>query len=216
MIELGLKATLAYLVGSLLGALIVGAFRGVDIRKLGSGNAGGTNALRTQGKSFAAAVLAIDIGKGIFAAAVIPGLAIPGVGFDPLVDRSLMLYAVALAAIAGHVFPVWFEFRGGKGAATAAGLILYLAPDAGLVVLAAWLVVLLATGFVGLATIMAALAAVAFLAFTRFPEQHGLVVFASVVAALLVYAHRGNIRRMLAGTESRLARPSWLRSLGGR
>jgi glycerol-3-phosphate acyltransferase PlsY len=63
---------------------------------------------------------------------------------------------------------------------------------------------------------MAALAAVAFLAFTRFPEQHGLVVFASVVAALLVYAHRGNIRRMLAGTESRLARPSWLRSLGGR
>jgi glycerol-3-phosphate acyltransferase PlsY len=216
MIELGLKATLAYLVGSLLGALIVGAFRGVDIRKLGSGNAGGTNALRTQGKSFAAAVLAIDIGKGIFAAAVIPGLAIPGVGFDPLVDRSLMLYAVALAAIAGHVFPVWFEFRGGKGAATAAGLILYLAPDAGLVELAAWLVVLLATGFVGLATIMAALAAVAFLAFTRFPEQHGLVVFASVVAALLVYAHRGNIRRMLAGTESRLARPSWLRSLGGR
>jgi glycerol-3-phosphate acyltransferase PlsY len=207
---------LAYLVGSLLGALIVGAFRGVDIRKLGSGNAGGTNALRTQGKSFAAAVLAIDIGKGIFAVAVIPGLAIPGVGLDSLIDRSLVLYAVALAAIAGHVFPIWFEFRGGKGAATAAGLILYLAPDAGLVVLAAWLVVLLATGFVGLATIMAALAAVAFLAFTRFPEQHGLVVFASVVAALLVYSHRGNIRRMLAGTESRLARPSWLRSLGGR
>src|SRR5690606_10884987 len=183
MIELGLKATLAYLVGSLLGALIVGALRGVDIRKLGSGNAGGTNALRTQGKAFAAAVLAIDIGKGIFAAAVIPGLDIPGVGFDTLVDRSLVVYAVAFAAVVGHVFPVWYEFRGSKGAATAAGLIFYLAPDAGLVVIAAWLVVLLATGFVGLATMSAAVAAVAYLAFTRFPEQHGLVVFASVVAA---------------------------------
>lgn len=216
MIELGLKFTLAYLVGSLIGALIVGAFRGVDIRKLGSGNAGGTNALRTQGKLFAAAVFAIDIGKGILAVAVIPGLDIPGVGFDPLVDRALVVYAVAFAAIVGHVFPVWFEFRGGKGAATAAGVICYLAPDAGLVVLAAWLVVVLATGYVGLATMSAAVAAVAYLALTRFPEQHGLVVFASLVAALLVYAHRGNIRRMIAGTESRFTRPSWRRFHGER
>ena len=100
MIELGLKVTLAYLVGSVLGSLLVGFFYGgVDIRKTGSGNAGGTNALRTQGKVFALWVMVIDIGKGILAAIVIPPLVIPGVGIDASVDRSLVLYAVALAAI---------------------------------------------------------------------------------------------------------------------
>ncbi len=94
MIELGLKVTLAYLVGAVLGSLLVGFFYGgVDIRKAGSGNAGGTNALRTQGKVFALWVMIIDIGKGILAAAVIPPLVIPGVGIDPSVDRSLVLYA---------------------------------------------------------------------------------------------------------------------------
>ena len=94
MIELGLKVTLAYLVGAVLGSLLVGFFYGgVDIRKVGSGNAGGTNALRTQGKVFALWVMIIDIGKGILAAAVIPPLVIPGVGIDPTVDRSLVLYA---------------------------------------------------------------------------------------------------------------------------
>jgi acyl-phosphate glycerol 3-phosphate acyltransferase len=133
MIELGLKVTLAYLVGSVLGSLLVGFFYGgVDIRKTGSGNAGGTNALRTQGKVFALWVMVIDIGKGILVAIVIPPLVIPGVGIDASVDRSLVLYGVAVAAIVGHVFPVWFGFRGGKGAATAAGLVCYLAPAAGL------------------------------------------------------------------------------------
>src|SRR5690606_15794244 len=122
MIELGLKFTLAYLLGSVLGSLVVGYLKGgVDIRKVGSGNAGGTNALRTQGKWFALWVMVIDVGKGILAAAVLPGLELPGVGVDPDVSRDLVLYAVALGAIVGHVFPVWFDFRGGKGGATAAG-----------------------------------------------------------------------------------------------
>ena len=161
MIELGLKVTLAYLVGAVLGSLLVGFFYGgVDIRKVGSGNAGGTNALRTQGKVFALWVMVIDIGKGILAAAVIPPLVIPGVGIDPSVDRSLVLYAVAFAAILGHVFPVWFGFRGGKGGATAAGLVCYLAPAAALPVLGSWLLIVFTTGFVGLATISASLVAV--------------------------------------------------------
>ena len=162
MIELGIKFTLAYLLGSVLGSLVVGWFYGgVDIRKLGSGNAGGTNALRTQGKWFALWVMIIDIGKGILAAALIPGLALPGVGIDPEIERSLVLYTVAFAAIAGHVFPVWFQFRGGKGGATAAGLIVYFVPTLALPVLGAWILVVLLTGFVGLATISASLAAVA-------------------------------------------------------
>jgi acyl phosphate:glycerol-3-phosphate acyltransferase len=214
MTELGLKVTLAYLVGAVLGSLLVGFFYGgVDIRKAGSGNAGGTNALRTQGKVFALWVMIVDIGKGILAAALIPPLVIPGVGIDPTVDRSLVLYGVAFAAILGHVFPVWFGFRGGKGGATAAGLICYLAPAAALPVLGSWLLIVFTTGYVGLATISAALLAVVFLGFTVLPEQSGLFLFACGTAALLIYAHRGNIRRMLDGTESRFRSPAarWLR-----
>jgi glycerol-3-phosphate acyltransferase PlsY len=214
MIELGLKVTLAYLVGSVLGSLLVGWFYGgVDIRKVGSGNAGGTNALRTQGKIFALWVMVIDIGKGILAAALIPPLVIPGVDIDAAVDRSLVLYTVAFAAIVGHVFPVWFGFRGGKGAATAAGLVCYLAPTAGLFMLGSWLVIVLATGFVGLATIGAALVAVLVVGFTALPDQSGLFLFACGTAGLVIYAHRGNIRRMLEGTESKFASPAarWLR-----
>jgi glycerol-3-phosphate acyltransferase PlsY len=214
MIELGLKVTLAYLVGAVLGSLLVGFFYGgVDIRKAGSGNAGGTNALRTQGKVFALWVMIVDIGKGILAAAVIPPLVIPGVGIDPAVERSLVLYAVAFAAILGHVFPVWFGFRGGKGGATAAGLICFLAPAAALPVLGSWLLIVFTTGYVGLATISAALIAVIFVGFTALPEQSGLFLFACGTAGLLVYAHRGNIRRMLDGTESRFPSPAarWLR-----
>jgi glycerol-3-phosphate acyltransferase PlsY len=214
MIELGLKVTLAYLVGAVLGSLLVGFFYGgIDIRNVGSGNAGGTNALRTQGKVFALWVMVIDIGKGILAAAAIPPLVIPGVGIDPSVDRALVLYGVAFAAILGHVFPVWFGFRGGKGGATAAGLLCFLAPAAALPVLGAWLLVVLATGFVGLATISACLVAVVFLGITALPERSGLFLFACATALLLIYAHRGNVRRMLDGTESRFASPAarWLR-----
>jgi glycerol-3-phosphate acyltransferase PlsY len=214
MIELGLKVTLAYLAGSVLGSMLVGFFYGgVDIRKAGSGNPGGTNALRTQGKIFALWVMIIDIGKGILAAAWIPPLAIPGVGIDESVERSLVLYAVAFAAIVGHVFPVWFGFRGGKGGATAGGLVLYLAPAAALPMLGAWLLVAFSTGFVGLATIVAALTVLLYLGFTALPEESGLFVFACATTALVIFAHRGNIRRMLDGTESRFSSPAarWLR-----
>jgi glycerol-3-phosphate acyltransferase PlsY len=213
MIELGLKITLAYFVGAVLGGMLVGFIYGVDIRKVGSGNPGGTNALRTQGKLFALWVMIIDIGKGILAALLIPPLEIPGVGLDPEVDRSLVLYGVAFAAIVGHVFPVWYGFRGGKGAATAAGLMVYLAPAVALPMLGSWLAVVLLTGFVGLATITAALVAVVYLGFTALPDRSGLFVFACATATLLIFAHRGNIQRMLAGTESRFESPvvRWLK-----
>jgi glycerol-3-phosphate acyltransferase PlsY len=147
------------------------------------------------------------------AAAAIPPLVIPGVGIDPSVDRSLALYAVAFAAILGHVFPVWFGFRGGKGGATAAGLVCYLAPAAALPVLASWLLIVFTTGFVGLATISASLVAVIFIGFTSLPAESGLFLWACGTSGLLIYAHRGNIRRMLDGTESKFASPAarWLR-----
>jgi glycerol-3-phosphate acyltransferase PlsY len=217
MIELGLKFTLAYLLGSVLGSLVVGLIKGgVDIRSVGSGNAGGTNALRTQGRWFALWVMVIDVGKGILAVIVIPPLIIPGVGLDPQIDRGLVLYAAAIGAIVGHVFPVWFGFRGGKGGATAAGVLVYFAPAAAVPVIGAWLAIVVLTGFVGLATMIGALAAVAYIGVTRLPEEHGFFLFACIVALLLIYTHRGNIRRMLNGTESRFARPLFGRLSGGK
>lgn len=207
MLELGLKFTLAYLLGSVLGSLVVGRlWGGVDIRKLGSGNAGGTNALRTQGKTFALLVMIVDIGKGILAVAVIPGLDIPFVGVDASIDRDFLYFSVAFAVILGHVYPVWFGFRGGKGGATAAGLLFVLAPTIAPVVIFIWVAVVIATGFVGLATMTATLSATVLFAWLRLAEEPGLVVFSACVSVLIVYTHRANIARMLKGTESRMWR----------
>ena len=207
MLELGLKFTLAYLIGAVMGALVVGAlWGGVDIRQQGSGNAGGTNALRTQGKAFAALVMLIDVGKGILVAAVLPGLALPGIGLDPAVDRELLLYAVAFAAIVGHVFPVWYDFRGGKGGATAAGLLCYLAPHLALPILGLWVAIVFFSGYVGLATISATVAAAIYVGLFELPGSQGLFVFACLISALTIYTHRGNIQRMWQGNESRFGR----------
>jgi glycerol-3-phosphate acyltransferase PlsY len=207
MLELGLKLALSYLLGSVMGAMLVGWLRGgIDIRQSGSGNAGGTNALRTQGKLFALWVMVIDVGKGILAAALIPPLNIPGIGFDPAVDRELLLYTVSFAVIAGHVFPLWHDFRGGKGGATAAGLLCYLSPALAMPVLGMWLAVVFFTGFVGLATMLAAVAAAVWVGSTGLPEQLPFFLFTAAVAALILFTHRGNIARMAQGRESRFGR----------
>jgi glycerol-3-phosphate acyltransferase PlsY len=125
---------------------------------------------------------------------------------DPSLDRSLVLHGVALAAILGHVFPVWHGFKGGKGGATAAGLVLYLAPGLGLAVVGMWIAIVFCTGFVGLATMAATLAAAVWLGLFELPAQLSLFVFACFVAALSLYTHRANIARMLRGEESRFSR----------
>ena len=124
MLELGFKVLIAYLLGSIVGALVIGQLHGVDIRTMGSGNAGGTNALRTQGFGFAAATVFIDIGKGWVAAGWLPGLGVPGVAPDPAIARDWLAVSCAAAAVAGHVWPLWHDFRGGKGGATLAGALL--------------------------------------------------------------------------------------------
>jgi acyl phosphate:glycerol-3-phosphate acyltransferase len=206
MFELGLKFTLAYLLGSVLGGVLIGRLRGVDLRLAGSGNPGSTNALRTQGKAFALAVLAIDVGKGMLALLVIPALALPGVAPDPQIDRMAVTYAVGFAAIAGHVFPVFSHFAGGKGGATAAGVLIFLDPWIALPVLAFWVLVIGLTGYVGLATMAASAGAALYIGVTRLPDQHGLFVFACCVTVLIIYSHRSNIARMRAGQENRLGR----------
>jgi glycerol-3-phosphate acyltransferase PlsY len=206
-LELGMKFLISYFIGSLMGALIVGRLRGgVDIRKLGSGNAGGTNALRTQGLVFALAVVLIDVGKGALATALVPGLDLPLVGIDPAISRVWLTMACAAASVMGHVWPFWHEFRGGKGAATLIGTLVVLAPFMILPVLLVWAWVFVLSGYVGLATMMGGLAAPVYVAVTRLPDEQPLFVYSLAMAAYLLFSHRANIARMRAGTEFRNTR----------
>ena len=204
MLELGVKFLISYLLGSLMGSLLVGILRGgVDIRDLGSGNAGGTNALRTQGIWFALGVVFIDIGKGILAAGVVPALDIPGVGFDPAISREWLAVACAAAAVIGHVWPVYHRFRGGKGAATLVGTLVVLSPELLVVVLVTFATVLVLSGFVGLSTMMATAVLPIWVAMTEMPDAIPLFVYTIFMAIFIVYCHRSNIDRMLQGTENR-------------
>jgi glycerol-3-phosphate acyltransferase PlsY len=208
-LELGLKSLFAYLLGSVMGALVLGRVRGVDIRRLGSGNAGGTNALRTQGLAFAAGVVVVDVGKALLAVGWLPGWPVPGVGIDPAVSREWLAVACALAVVAGHVWPLYHEFRGGKGAATLIGALAVLAPATLVPVLAVWLLCVMAWGMVGLATMAAAATfPVALLVLER-PPPPPLVTLGLLMAAFMVYTHRSNIARMRAGNENRVRR-LWL------
>jgi len=201
MLELGVKFSLAYLLGALLGSLILGRLRGVDIRRLGSGNAGATNALRTQGKLFGLAVLLIDAGKGVLAVLYLP--IAPWPPPDPAVSREWLTLACALGVIVGHVYPVWFSFRGGKGVATMMGVIGALEPRLLIPVSIAWLAVLVLTGYVGLASIIAGAALVAFVYATE-PANAPLLAFCVAIELFVVFTHRANIARMVSGTEHRV------------
>jgi glycerol-3-phosphate acyltransferase PlsY len=207
-LELGCKALVAYLLGSVIGSLLLGRLRGVDIRTQGSGNAGGTNALRTQGWSFAFGVVLVDVGKSLLAVGWLPGLDLPGIGIDPAVDRDWLLVSCATAVVLGHVYPIWYEFRGGKGAATLIGTIAVIAPLALVPVIAVWLLTVMLTGFVGLGTMLATATLPVYFALTT-PGRLPLLVFGVAMAAFIVFTHRSNVQRMRAGNENR-ARRLWL------
>lgn len=209
MLLCALALMLAYLIGSISGSLVLGRLVGVDIRTRGSGNAGGTNALRTLGWKFAIAVVAIDIGKGALAAWLGLTLAAPPV--SPLA----LGFAAAMAAAVGHTWPMYFGFRGGKGAGTLIGGLLLLWPSSVLPLLTVWLGVLTLTGYVGLATICTgiALLAVALWQGALAPNDPRLL-FAFAVAAFLLFTHRVNVARLVAGKEHRFERAQiWKRLL---
>jgi acyl phosphate:glycerol-3-phosphate acyltransferase len=192
--EIALAA--AYLIGSMTFAtILVKIFKGVDIRTVGSGNAGGTNVLRTAGMPLAVATALLDVGKGVLAVCLMRA-----VTFDPR-----WLGAAAVAAVVGHVFPLWFGFRGGKGVATAVGGFAVLAPFAVLVVVAAFAAVVALTRYVSLGSLTAAcLLPVTMGVLFHAPE--GEVVAAVAAALILIVSHRANVRRLLDGTERRLGR----------
>ena len=201
MVDLIIKVVLAYLLGSISGSLLLGRIKKVDIRSLGSGNAGGTNAFRTQGLLFALGVVVIDIGKGFVAARFIPLI---DFGFSmPIADSELLVMACGFAAVLGHCFPLWHGFRGGKGAGTAVGAIIVIQPWLLLPLAMTWLVTLIMTGYVGLSTVLAG--------FSLIPSAWAmnddrLMIFSAILAFFLLFMHRANMRKLRNGTEYRFER----------
>jgi acyl phosphate:glycerol-3-phosphate acyltransferase len=188
---IALSALIGYLLGSVPFGYWIGLARGVDLRTTGSGNTGATNALRTLGRGLGILVMALDIGKG--ALAVVIASLLGGTGAE---------VAAATAAVLGHAFPVFLNFRGGKAVATGAGAMLALAPITGVIAFTVWIVIVLTTRYVSVASLIAAvlfpiLAVV-------FDRPWPVVAFTLATASFVIWRHRANIARLRAGTENRL------------
>lgn len=202
MIDTILQTLLAYLVGTVMGGQVIGALRGgIDLRKLGSGNLGATNALRTQGAKFALAVLAIDVLKGVCASALIPQLPVFG---QPLLARGEQAYVCGVAVALGHCYPVSAGFRGGKGVATLAGVFGTLLTTSLPWLLGSFVLVVVLSGYVSLATIVATLVAILYVTcFSAAGIFSPAGAFTLAMATLVIWKHRENVRRLLAGSEHR-------------
>ena len=200
----------AYLLGSIPTGVWLGKwFRRVDIREHGSGNAGATNALRVLGLKWGLAVLAVDVSKGL--AAVL--LLAPLLTFGRPADPELLRVLAGTAAIVGHIFPVTIGFRGGKGVGTSAGVMFALAPLVALTALVIWLIVVVATRYVSLGSILAALSVTPLLilqgALFEVAPSRPLLIFALLLALGVLASHRANIGRLLRGKENRLSLTSY-------
>jgi acyl phosphate:glycerol-3-phosphate acyltransferase len=191
----------AYLLGAVPTSYLAGRLgRGIDLREHGSRNLGATNAWRVLGAKYAVPVALFDIFKGWAPVALFPGFAGESIGTAPV-----QAVAFGIAAIAGHVFSPYVRFRGGKGVATTGGVFLGLAPLAVVIAMAVWGVVFYLSGYVSLGSITTALTLPLWVWVTvRDPAERGPFTTASGALALfIVFTHRRNLKRLLAGTESR-------------
>lgn len=193
-------AITGYLLGSIpFGYLLVRIFLGEDIRRTGSGNIGATNVARTGAKGLGIATLALDALKGLLAVWIAARFAPSGTPALPYMSVA------ALAAVVGHMFPVWLKFRGGKGVATALGVFVLLFPKALLVSLAIFILTVAATRYVSLGSILGAIAFPIGAYCMERPDWPALVP-TCMIAGLIVIKHHQNIRRLLSGTENRFGR----------
>ena len=205
MIVYGLLPVLSYLVGAIpIGFLLVRGLKGVDLRKIGSGNLGATNAARALGARWFFPIFALDFLKGFGPSFGLGWLATAHFSGP---DESGLLYGIA--AIAGHVWPVYLRFKGGKGVATATGAVAGIAPAATGIAFLAFLAVFAAFRYVSLGSITAAVVLpAAYFLFRRGQGADVTLLALVAIAALVVVKHRSNIRRLLAGTEPRVTRKS--------
>lgn len=199
-----LIAVAGYFLGSFPSGLIISRARGVDIRRHGSGNIGATNVLRVLGKKWGYLVFGLDALKGF--AAVRIAFAIAFAANTMTMPREVAGIAGGFACILGHTFPVWLRFRGGKGVATSAGVLLGLMPLAVVSVFAVWIILFQLTRYVSVASIGAAVALPAFvLLYLRVNLLTGasLLPFSILIAGVVVWRHRSNLKRLFQGKEER-------------
>ena len=188
----------AYFLGAVPTSYWVGkTFHGVDLREHGSGNLGATNAFRVLGWGSAVPVVLVDLAKGFLPVWLFPMLTGAGFGWT---------LAFGAGAIAGHMFSLFVGFKGGKGIATSAGVFVGLAPWAVLGALVVWCLLTFSTGYVSLGSIGAALVLPPLIAVTPHRGESGLLWFATALALFVVWAHRGNIGRLMRGEENRFSR----------
>ena len=202
--ELIVKLILSYLLGSVSGSMLMGKLKGTDIRKMGSGNAGGTNAFRTMGATFALGVLCIDVLKGFIAVKFVPFLKLGGILTTNSIDIELLHIVCGMGTVMGHVYPIYHGLKGGKGAGTMVGVLAALFPMYLIIGIPIWLMVLVFSGYVGLSTIMAG---IILPISTAFYFEGGLGtpfgIFTMIISLFIIFTHRSNIRRMLDGNENR-------------
>ena len=201
--EILIKLVLSYLIGSTSGSILLGKLKGVDIRNMGSGNAGGTNAFRTQGASFAAGVLGIDILKGFISAKFISAMNLP-IFSSSTVDPNLLIILCGVAAVLGHVYPLYHGFRGGKGGGAAVGMVFAISwPSISLAILL-WMIILVLTGYVGFGTMLGSISLIYFAHYFKDTINNPYFLpFTVFLSFFIIYTHRSNIKRMLDGTENR-------------
>ncbi|HYE83751.1 MAG TPA: glycerol-3-phosphate 1-O-acyltransferase PlsY [Clostridia bacterium] len=208
MVDLVAIIILSYLIGSIPTSIIVGkTVKGIDIRNYGSGNAGGTNSFRVMGWKAGVLVVAVDIFKGFAAAEWISGLSFTGASQE---TGMLVPILAGAAAVLGHCFTIFAKFKGGKGIATSAGVLLALFPVALLVTAAAFAVVLTTSGYVSLSSLTAAVTfpVTMITLYLLSVDNIGPIalVFSFIIAAFIFYTHRSNIKRLIAGKENRFER----------
>jgi glycerol-3-phosphate acyltransferase PlsY len=192
----------AYLIGSIPTAVWISRyFFGVDIRDYGSGNAGATNTFRVLGAKWGCIVMSVDVLKGFIATSLY--IVLPFYMHNEW-DRTNLMVGLGLAAVVGHIFPLWADFRGGKGVATLFGMILAIQPLVALYCVGVFLLCLYLTRFVSLSSILASIAFAVLILFI-FNEKEPLYrAFAIAVALLVILTHQKNISRLLRGSESKI------------
>lgn len=194
----------AYLLGAIPFGLLIAKTRGVDIRRVGSGNIGATNVFRSVSKPLGVLTFLLDFAKGVTGCTLVPALGASWAGL-PAAEFPFRVCCGFLTVV-GHNWPVYLGFRGGKGIAASAGLLLGLAPQACAVAVAVWAIALLALRYVSLASVLAALTLGTIVWFPPFDRAQG-VWFSGILALLAliaVWRHRSNLRRLVQGTESRI------------
>ena len=203
---IALYIVIAYLLGSIPFGLLAGKMKGLDIRQHGSGNIGTTNVFRVCGKSLGIVVFMLDVLKGI-----VPVLIAKQAVQDPNVGEGLQPILAGVFAILGHNFPVWLKFKGGKGIATSAGVLGGLLPWTLLVAVITWIGFFIATRYVSVASILAAVSlpiTTAVLTYRSDGLPTAYLVFTLIIALLAIWRHRSNIQRLRAGKENRFVRKS--------